>query len=78
MREQTEGELAQVTGELEELSVVLFQQANEMVAKEKKARAKLEERVEVLERRDVEKRERLERLDLAIQRVERVRGVLKK
>jgi len=58
--------------------VVLFQQANEMVAKEKKARAKLEERVEVLERRDVEKRERLERLDLAIQRVERVRGVLKK
>jgi len=78
LREQTEGELAQVTGELEELSVVLFQQANEMVAKEKKARAKLEERVEVLERRDVEKRERLERLDLAIQRVERVRGVLKK
>ncbi len=58
--------------------MVLFQQANEMVAKEKKARAKLEERVEVLERRDVEKRERLERLDLAIQRVERVRGVLKK
>ncbi|KAI9871204.1 MAG: hypothetical protein M1830_003201, partial [Pleopsidium flavum] len=38
LREQTEGELSQVKGELEELSAVLFQQANEMVAKEKRAR----------------------------------------
>ncbi|KAI9840440.1 MAG: hypothetical protein M1830_007941, partial [Pleopsidium flavum] len=65
-------------GELEELSAVLFQQANEMVAKEKRARAKLEERIEVLEGRDAEKRKRLEKLDLAIQRIGRVRGVLEK
>ncbi|KAI9840462.1 MAG: hypothetical protein M1830_007940, partial [Pleopsidium flavum] len=65
-------------GELEELSAVLFQQANEMVAKEKRARAKLEERIEMLEGRDAEKRKRLEKLDLAIQRIGRVRGVLEK
>ncbi|OAX81723.1 hypothetical protein ACJ72_03926 [Emergomyces africanus] len=47
-----------------------------MVAQERKARAKLEERVEVLERRDSEKRRRLERLEKAIERVERVRGMV--
>jgi len=65
-----------MSGEIEDLSVQLFQQANEMVATERKARAKLEERVEVLERRDDEKRERLERLETAIKRIERVRGLL--
>jgi hypothetical protein len=62
--------------ELEELSTQLFMQANEMVASERKARAKLEARVEVLERRDNEKRARLERLENAVRRVERVRGLL--
>lgn len=47
-----------------------------MVAQERKARAKLEERVEVLEHRDGEKRRRLERLEKAIERVERVRGLV--
>jgi GDP/GTP exchange factor Sec2p len=65
-----------MSGEIEDLSVQLFQQANEMVATERKARAKLEERVEVLERRDDEKRKRLERLETAIKRIERVRGLL--
>lgn len=65
-----------MSGEIEDLSVQLFQQANEMVATERKARAKLEERVEVLERRDGEKRKRLERLETAIKRIERVRGLL--
>lgn len=47
-----------------------------MVATERKARAKLEERVAVLERRDGEKRKRLDRLEKAIERVERIRGLV--
>jgi DNA repair exonuclease SbcCD ATPase subunit len=76
LRQAAEGKLDEASGELEELSAQLFQQANEMVATERKARAKLEERVEVLERRDGEKRKRLERLEGAVQRIERVRGLL--
>jgi GDP/GTP exchange factor Sec2p len=76
LRQQAEGKLDEASGELEELSAQLFQQANEMVATERKARAKLEERVAVLERRDVEKRKRLERLESAMERIERVRGLL--
>jgi len=62
--------------EIEELSATLFSQANEMVANERKARAKLEERVAVLEHRDEEKRRRLERLEGAMRRLERVKGLL--
>ncbi|TAQ90272.1 hypothetical protein B7494_g1443 [Chlorociboria aeruginascens] len=76
LRQVAEGKLDEASGELEELSAQLFMQANEMVATERKARAKLEERVVVLERRDVEKRKRLERLEGAVQRIERVRGLL--
>ena len=76
LRQAAEGKLDEASGELEELSAQLFMQANEMVATERKARAKLEERVEVLERRDFEKRKRLERLEGAVQRIERVRGLL--
>ncbi|OCK82331.1 hypothetical protein K432DRAFT_293450 [Lepidopterella palustris CBS 459.81] len=76
LRQKAEGKLDQMSGEIEDLSVQLFQQANEMVAAERKARAKLEERVEVLERRDDEKRKRLERLEMAVKRIERVRGLL--
>ena len=47
-----------------------------MVAAERRARAKLEERVELLEKRDIEKRRRLERLEGAVKRVERVRDML--
>jgi hypothetical protein len=76
LRQQAEGKLDEASGELEELSAALFSQANEMVATERKARAKLEERVAVLESRDVEKRKRLERLESAMGRIERVRGLL--
>ncbi|KAF4637982.1 hypothetical protein G7Y89_g118 [Cudoniella acicularis] len=76
LRQAAEGKLDAASGELEELSAQLFQQANEMVATERKARAKLEERVAVLESRDGEKRKRLERLEGAVQRIERVRGLL--
>ncbi|KAH0538414.1 hypothetical protein FGG08_005014 [Glutinoglossum americanum] len=76
LRAKAEGQLTQAAGELEELSASLFQQANEMVATERRERAKLEARVKVLEERDGEKRVRLERLERAVKRVERVRGLL--
>lgn len=76
LRKAAEGKLNEASGELEDLTAQLFEQANEMVATERKARAKLEERVEVLERRDGEKRKRLERLEGAVARIERVRGML--
>ena len=76
LRQAAEGKLDEASGELEDLTAQLFMQANEMVATERKARAKLEERVEVLEKRDGEKRKRLERLEGAMARIERVRGLL--
>ena len=65
-----------VDNEIEELSVQLFSQANEMVAAERKARAKLEEMVELLEKKDRDKAARLERLEKAVSRVERVKAML--
>lgn len=76
LRREAEGRLSATSREVEELSVSLFGQANEMVAQERRARAKLEERVEELERRDREKRGRLERLELAMGRIDRVRALL--
>ncbi|KAI0381880.1 hypothetical protein F5Y04DRAFT_254557 [Hypomontagnella monticulosa] len=78
LRAAAEGRLNDTSKEVEELSATLFEQANEMVASERRARAKLEERVSVLERRDVEKRDRLERLEGAMGRLERVRTLLEK
>ncbi|KAG9243266.1 hypothetical protein BJ878DRAFT_127470 [Calycina marina] len=75
-RKKAESQLVDASGELEDLTVKLFEQANEMVASERKARAKLEERIAVLEKRDEEKRKRLERLDGAMARIERVRSLL--
>jgi septal ring factor EnvC (AmiA/AmiB activator) len=76
LRKEAEGRLTDSSREIEELSAALFEQANEMVADERRARAKLEERVGELERRDAEKRRRLERLEKAMHRIERVRGLL--
>jgi vacuolar-type H+-ATPase subunit I/STV1 len=76
LRRAAEGKLQDTSKEVEELSVSLFEQANEMVASERRARAKLEERVSVLEQRDEEKRGRLERLEGAMLRIERVRNLL--
>lgn len=75
-REMAEKALADVKGELEDLSVTLFQQANEMVSTERKARAKLEDRVAMLEKRDIEKGMRLDQLQRAMQRINRVKGIL--
>lgn len=76
LRKAAESKLSQTNTELEELTVQLFSQANEMVAQERKARVKLEERVAMLERRDVEKRARLERLEKAMERVDRLRKLV--
>lgn len=76
LRQEAEGKLSETSREVEELSVTLFEQANEMVAAERRARAQLEERVATLEKRDGDKRKRLERLEGAMKRIERVRGLL--
>ncbi|KAK3326332.1 hypothetical protein B0H66DRAFT_600459 [Apodospora peruviana] len=76
LRLEAEGRLSDTSREVEELSVTLFEQANEMVANERRARAKLEERVETLEKRDHDKKKRLERLESAMGRIERVRTLL--
>ena len=76
LRIAAERKVADVEGELEDLSATLFEQANEMVATERKARAKLEERVRVLEGREREKDARLERIERALERLERVRKLL--
>ncbi|KAK5199936.1 hypothetical protein LTR92_000477 [Exophiala xenobiotica] len=71
LRQRAETNLYNAQSELEELTAQLFGQANEMVATERKERAKLEDRVKVLEQRDLEKRKRLERLEKAMMRIER-------
>ncbi|KAK3391983.1 hypothetical protein B0T20DRAFT_362550 [Sordaria brevicollis] len=74
---KAETKLTATSREIEELSVTLFSEANEMVASERRARAKLEERVKTLEKRDEQKKERLEMLEGAVRRMERVREVLR-
>ena len=76
LRLAAESSLSSAHRELEELTTQLFSQANEMVAAERRARAKLEERVAVLEKRDLEKRRRLERLEKAVERINRVRELV--
>lgn len=76
LRKEAEGRLTATNKEIEDLSATLFEQANEMVAEERRARAKLEQRVGELEKRDVEKRRRLEKLESAMHRIERVRNIL--
>ncbi|KAK6536447.1 hypothetical protein TWF281_000683 [Arthrobotrys megalospora] len=75
-REIAEKQLAQVKNEVEELSATLFQQANEMVADERRSKAKLEERVKTLEKRDAEKKARLEMLERGMNRIIRARELL--
>ncbi|GAB7354220.1 hypothetical protein MBLNU459_g4764t1 [Dothideomycetes sp. NU459] len=75
-REHAEAKAAALSGEIEELSVTLFEQANEMVAAERRVRAKLEERVLALEQRDRDRGRRLERIEGAVARLDRVRTLL--
>ncbi|KAI9726550.1 MAG: hypothetical protein M1834_008992 [Cirrosporium novae-zelandiae] len=75
-RKTAETALAQANSELEELSAALFTQANEMVAHERRERKKLEDRIETLEQREGERKKRLDRLEKAVGRVERVRSLV--
>ncbi|KAF2126524.1 hypothetical protein P153DRAFT_322501 [Dothidotthia symphoricarpi CBS 119687] len=76
LRTKAEDRARTIDLEIEELSVTLFSQANEMVAEERRARAKLEERIEMLEKKDKDKAGRLERLEKAVARVARVKVIL--
>ena len=76
LRAKAEGRVRTVDSEIEELSVTLFSQANEMVAEERRARAKLEERIELLEKKDKDKMGRLDRLEKAVSRLDRVKAML--
>jgi predicted RNase H-like nuclease (RuvC/YqgF family) len=76
LRAKAEERVLKVDSEIEELSVQLFSQANEMVAEERRARAKLEERVEMLEKKDRDKMARLDRLEKAVSRIDRVKAML--
>ncbi|KAI1332016.1 hypothetical protein F5Y16DRAFT_211513 [Xylariaceae sp. FL0255] len=76
LRLAAEEQLKATSREVEDLSAELFEQANAMVADERRARAALEQRVAVLEARDQEKKERIGRLEGAVRRIEIVRGLL--
>ncbi|KAI5310077.1 hypothetical protein KEM55_001809 [Ascosphaera atra] len=76
LRKAAEAKLSATNTEIEELTAALFSEANEMVAQERRARAKLEERISVLEKRDAERKTRLERLEKAVTRVDRVRSLV--
>ncbi|KAJ4372724.1 hypothetical protein N0V86_008089 [Didymella sp. IMI 355093] len=76
LRAKAEDRVRTVDSEIEELSVTLFSQANEMVAEERRARAKLEERIELLEKKDKDKMGRLDRLEKAVSRLDRVKAML--
>lgn len=75
-RVEAEKKAQQLNNELEDLSQNLFEQANEMVATERKARSRLEDKVATLEQRDKEKSKRLEKIEGAITRLERVKALL--
>ncbi|GAW18906.1 hypothetical protein ANO14919_083890 [Xylariales sp. No.14919] len=76
LRAAAEEKLAATSREVEDLSATLFEQANTMVATERRARAALEERLSEVQQRDEEKRARIGRLEGAVRRIERVRGIL--
>ncbi|KAF1827084.1 uncharacterized protein K489DRAFT_348125 [Dissoconium aciculare CBS 342.82] len=106
IREQTarlaaESKTKEVNSEIEELSATLFQQANEMVASERKENAalkqtidqlehkrtksdeavrmeneRLKQKIQMMEQRESERKGRLERLEAAQKRIDRVRAML--
>lgn len=103
-RIEAEKKTRQMSIEVEELSTSLFQQANDMVATERKENAalkdrihelesvgsemgdaedqvgkendKLKQKIKVLEQRDRDRQKRLERLEAAQKRIDRVRTML--
>ncbi|KAM0722152.1 hypothetical protein Q7P37_001593 [Cladosporium fusiforme] len=87
-----ERKVEEMSMEIEELTGSLFSQANEMVAEERRETARLRERIRFLEARDAkfamkvqrveerdrERKGRLERLERAMARIDRVRDLLGK
>lgn len=76
LRAKAEETVRRTGEEAEELSAALFERANEMVAGERRERAALEERVRELEEREKGRARRLEVLEGAVDRMERVRALL--
>lgn len=101
-RLEAEKKVKVVNAEIEELSATLFQQANDMVAAERKDNAALKEKIKelekggggvsealkkenerlkqklhTLEQREVERKRRLDRLEAAQKRIDRVRTMLR-
>lgn len=101
-RAEAEKKVKVVNAEIEELSATLFQNANDMVAKERKDNAvlqdkikelektggkvsealkgendKLRKKLQAVEQREVERKRRLERLEAAQKRIDRVRTMLR-
>ncbi|KXT04604.1 hypothetical protein AC578_8721 [Pseudocercospora eumusae] len=106
VKEQTariaaENKVKAVNAEVEELSASLFQQANDMVAQERRENAalrdkireletaggdvaqvvkreneRLKQKLEAMEQRDAERKRRLEKLEAAQKRIDRVRTML--
>ncbi|CZT23628.1 uncharacterized protein RCC_09342 [Ramularia collo-cygni] len=100
-RAEAEARAQQVNVEVEELSATLFQEANDMVANERRENAalraqikelqgaggpvaevlsneneRLKQKLQILEQRDAERNKRLERLEAAQRRIDRVRTML--
>ena len=61
---------------MEDLTAQLFSQANEMVATERKAKARLEERIKALEEEWHGRKERLRLLEQRVGRSERIRSLI--
>lgn len=101
-RSEAEKKVKVVNAEIEELSATLFQQANDMVAAERKDNAalkdkirelekgggsvseglrkendRLKQKLHTLEQREVERKRRLDRLEAAQKRIDRVRTMLR-
>ncbi|KAK9319323.1 hypothetical protein V1517DRAFT_51993 [Lipomyces orientalis] len=76
LREVAELKFKQVTQEVEDLSQSLFEQANEMVAAERRERAKAEEKIRDAKAREEKLLERLSTLEDAFSRIMRLRKEL--
>ncbi|KAL1304372.1 hypothetical protein AAFC00_003375 [Neodothiora populina] len=83
LRVEAEKKASTVENEIEELSATLFEQANEMVSTERREKAQLVARVRQLEddlsriqSKDGERSRRLERIEEAMKRIDRVKSLL--
>ncbi|ORY86193.1 hypothetical protein BCR37DRAFT_344133, partial [Protomyces lactucae-debilis] len=76
LRMQAEQNYALLQQESEDLSQSLFEEANKMVAAERKLNHQVTEKLKMLADREEERTARLRHLEGAMERILRVRGVL--